>query len=241
MSAQARIVYSDSTGNVRSMNTYTDAVSRGQFRITAEGDTLAVRYTLGAVEEKKLVPIVVEQERFETLILNRLTDTQKKTLERYYMLVDLDNMQDQNYRRELEVKYPAAKKGPVWVLRNNPPAPNIEDKIHEIVVMTGYTREDLEADNAANQVADSGPDMVFNLVIRYTIEDGPAARDPAGRRAGDADGLSDRAGVPAGAFRGGPKRLRRVPPASGRLRLAALLRQRQRHPRRILGAGLWTG
>ena len=172
MSAQARIVYSDSTGNVRSMNTYTDAVSRGQFRITAEGDTLAVRYTLGAVEEKKLVPIVVEQERFETLILNRLTDTQKKTLERYYMLVDLDNMQDQNYRRELEVKYPAAKKGPVWVLRNNPPAPNIEDKIHEIVVMTGYTREDLEADNAANQVADSGPDMVFNLVIRYTIEDG---------------------------------------------------------------------
>lgn len=42
MSAQARIVYSDSTGNVRSMNTYTDAVSRGQFRITAEGDTLAV-------------------------------------------------------------------------------------------------------------------------------------------------------------------------------------------------------
>ena len=172
MSAQARIVYSDSTGNVRSMNTYTDAVSRGQFRITAEGDTLAVRYTLGAVEEKKLVPIVVEQERFETFILNRLTDTQKKTLERYYMLVDLDNMQDQNYRRELEVKYPAAKKGPVWVLRNNPPAPNIEDKIHEIVVMTGYTREDLEADNAANQVADSGPDMVFNLVIRYTIEDG---------------------------------------------------------------------
>ena len=109
------------------------------YKRQAEGDTLAVRYTLGAVEEKKLVPIVVEQERFETLILNRLTDTQKKTLERYYMLVDLDNMQDQNYRRELEVKYPAAKKGPVWVLRNNPPAPNIEDKIHEIVVMTGYT------------------------------------------------------------------------------------------------------
>ncbi len=172
MAAQARIIFSDSTGNTRSMNTYTDAVSRGQYRITVEGDTLTVRYTLGAVEEKKLVPIIVEKERFETLILNHVTAAQKKTLERYYMLVDLDNMQDQNYRRELEVKYPAAKKGPVWVLRNNPPAPNIEDKIHEVVVTTGYTREDLEADNAANQVADSGADMVFNLVIRYTIEDG---------------------------------------------------------------------
>ena len=70
MAAQARIIFSDSTGNTRSMNTYTDAVSRGQYRITVEGDTLTVRYTLGAVEEKKLVPIIVEKERFETLILN---------------------------------------------------------------------------------------------------------------------------------------------------------------------------
>lgn len=172
MAAQARITYSDSTGNTRTMNTYTDAVSRGQYLITEEDDGLSVRYTLGTVEEKKLVPVIVEKERFEEKILSRLDESQKKTLERYYMLVDLENMTDQDYRRELEVKYPAAKKGPVWVLRNNPPAPNIEKKVHDIVAATGYTREDLEADNAANGVTDTQTDSVFNLTIRYALRDG---------------------------------------------------------------------
>lgn len=172
MAAQARILYSDSTGNTRSMNTYTDAVARGQYRIVEEDSGLTVEYTLGAVEEKKLVPVIVEKERFEEKVLNRLDESQRKTLERYYMLVDLNNMQDANYRRELEVKYPAAKRGPVWALRSHPPAPNIEQRIHDIISVTGYTREDLEADNAANQVTDASVDCVFNLAIRYTIEGG---------------------------------------------------------------------
>lgn len=172
MAAQARIIYSDNTGNTRSMNTYTDAVARGQYRITEENGELVVRYTLGTVEEKKLVPVIVEKERFEEKILSKLDDAQKKTIERYYMLVDLDSIEDETYRRELEVKYPAAKKGPVWALRNNPPAPNIEEKIHDVIVTTGYTREDLEADNAANQVEDAEAQQVFNLAIHYAIEDG---------------------------------------------------------------------
>lgn len=172
MAAQARIIYSDNTGNTRSMNTYTDAVARGQYRIAEENSELIVRYTLGTVEEKKLVPVIVEKERFEEKILSKLDDAQKKTIERYYMLVDLDSIEDESYRRELEVKYPAAKKGPVWALRNNPPAPNIEEKIHEVIATTGYTREDLEADNAANQVEDTEAQQVFNLAIHYTIEDG---------------------------------------------------------------------
>ncbi len=172
MAAQARIIYSDSTGNTRSMNTYTDAVAKGQYRIRVDNNTLSVQYTLGAVEEKKLVPVIVEKTRFEGIILNKLSASDKKTLERYYMLVDLKNIQDPNYGRELEVKYPAAKKGAVWVLRNASPAPNIAQKIHDIVATTGYTREDLEADNAANQVTESKTDSVFNLTIRYTIADG---------------------------------------------------------------------
>ncbi|HIW74413.1 MAG TPA: hypothetical protein H9684_08810 [Firmicutes bacterium] len=172
MAAQARILFSDSTGNTRSMNTYTDAVARGQYRITEMDDGLVVQYTLGAVEEKKLVPVVVEKERFEEKILNRLDGNGKKAIERYYMLVDLENMEDADYRRELEVKYPAAKKGPVWVLRSNPPAPNVEEKIHAVISPTGYTLEDLEADNAANQVADAPTQQVFNLAIHYSIEDG---------------------------------------------------------------------
>ncbi len=172
MAAQARITYSDSTGNTRTMNTYTDAVSRGQYLIQEENDGLSVRYTLGIVEDTKLVPVIVEKERFEEKILSHLDEKQKKALERYYVLVDLQNMEDQDYRRELEVKYPAAKKRPVWALRNNPPAPNIEEKIHDIISTTPYTREDLMADNAENEVVDTQTNCVFNLVIRYTLQDG---------------------------------------------------------------------
>ncbi len=172
MAAQARIVYSDAAGHMRSMNTYTDAVARGQYRITAEGDTLSVQYTLGEVEEKKLVPVVVERERFERLILQQLDETQKKTIERYYMLVDLPQVQDEAYRRELEVRYPAAGKGPVWVLRSSPPAPQVEEKIHAVVSQTAYTREDLEADAAANGVDSAAETAVFNLTVEYTLREG---------------------------------------------------------------------
>lgn len=167
--SQFTLAYSDKQGVLREMNSFSDSVKRGQYKIEKIDDGLKITYTLGNVEERKLVPEIVSQDKFEKKVLDKITAEQREKIEKRYMLIDLSKITDDKYRKELETRYPSSRKKPVYVLRNNPPPPNFVREINEILSSSEYTFDDLNTDSLENGVTPPPEEPLFTISVYYTI------------------------------------------------------------------------
>ncbi|MGM9681625.1 MAG: DUF5696 domain-containing protein [Eubacteriales bacterium] len=74
--SQLSVTFEDiaNNGQVRTMNSYTDAAANGQISVKNIKNGIRIEYTLGKESSKKLMPYWIEGSRFEVMILSKITD-----------------------------------------------------------------------------------------------------------------------------------------------------------------------
>lgn len=100
-------------GNVnRDMNSFADCAQYGQIKVKNIKNGLRVEYTLGKVATKKLMPLWIEASRFETMLLEKITDNDYvlKKIQTPYTYVNI-NGDISEAEKEMYIKaYPCVAK-----------------------------------------------------------------------------------------------------------------------------------
>ena len=95
MSSQFSISYYTPIDTVNQMNSYTDSVKHGQFAVSEIENGVRIDYTLGKKwTDDQLLPLMVREDRFEELILDRIEGVKDRELilGKYY-LISLEDME----------------------------------------------------------------------------------------------------------------------------------------------------
>ena len=114
---------------------------------------MRIEYTIGKIEKgKESLPQLVEQNRFEKLILDKITDKDDKALiSKRYKLISLSSAKSKETRQNLINKYKNIEKYDLYELNKYTPDYEIEE-IAGIIEKCGYTGEDLQKDNTENGI-----------------------------------------------------------------------------------------
>lgn len=179
--SQVFVEYEDSDGTTKEMYSYTEASERDQIIVKNIKNGIRVEYTMGRQEARRLVPRMIQKERFEELILSKVDDSYSHDrLYNFYVLMDPDDeTKSERAIAEMKAKYPITNKMAVYVYDSN--ATDYELNWCESVIKAycpDYTYETLDEDHALTEYegSDSAPPL-FRLALEYTIdEDGLTAR-----------------------------------------------------------------
>lgn len=170
LSSQFSIIYYNQSGQQHTMNNYTDSILNGQFKIENIKDGIRINYTLGKAEKVYVIPTFISKQRMEEKILNHLDEATKNELSSYYSLLSLNDSDSKSYKDKLLKQYPMLKKCDMYVLM-----PSIQDfmkkDIEATILSTGYTLQDMNDDNKANNYADSNVNKeIFNISLEYYLD-----------------------------------------------------------------------
>lgn len=182
--SQIFIEYEDSDGTTKTMYSYAEAATRGQIIVKNIKNGIRVEYTMGRQEARRLVPRMIQKERLETLIIDKI-DNQflHDKLYNFYILMDPDDPDlSERAVAAMKAKYPITNKMAIYVYDSN--ASDYELNTCESIIKTycpDYTYETLDEDHAMTEYEgqDSAPPL-FRLALEYTLDDdGLEVRLPA--------------------------------------------------------------
>lgn len=147
--AQFVLSYYDKNGNYSTMESYKDAVERGQTTVYREGEHLYVEYRLGDFElTADSVPQKLSPARFEAFA-KKLSAEDAEALRSYYKFYESENM------------YGIRPKGLNEFLT-----------VRELWLKAGYTDDDLLADNAEFGITGASVNRpYFTVVLDYALTD----------------------------------------------------------------------
>ena len=166
-------------------NSFTEAAERGQIIQKNIKNGIRVEYTMGREETRKLVPRMMELERFNTLLIDYMVDdpTAVKKMEAFYVKKDpYDPNLTERGVKELQATFPITTKMAVVVF--DPYAAEREENLIERYIKTycpHYTYETLQEDHTMTDYEGSEADpALFKLSLEYYIdENGLSVRLPA--------------------------------------------------------------
>lgn len=150
LNVQIEISYLDSAGNSLKYDNYTHSVQNGQFVIEKVDDGLNIDYTLGeAKSDIDAIPKYISEERFQTLILDKLEDAgEKREVEKRFK----HNEEEKRYeRRDSSLKGVGLKK--------------VTDAFDKV----GYTEEQKAIDNAAYGVL-AADNLTIKIPLHYRLD-----------------------------------------------------------------------
>ena len=174
--AQIELRYANSKSQISTMNSYTDAVELGQFVWEACEGGVRVVYDIGKRKKVYTMPTVITKTRFEQVLLAGLSETDRTTVRGFYTAYSLSSASSQVVREELISKYPRIQDDDVYVLMDGL-ADFAAARLEAVIVSGGYTQEELEKDNAENQVDAPEASITFRVPVEYTLDkDGFVAR-----------------------------------------------------------------
>lgn len=182
--SQIMLTYSDSAGTLVDFNSYTDAASNGQIKMSITRTGLRVEYTLGKEQSKYLVPREIERTSFEENIISHFDTSsgEYKKLSAYYALEDpFDETLSSSVLTSMKVKWPITEKYAIYVLD-----PGISNRELELLASyiegnTEYSFDKMAEDyELINYVDTSAAPALFRFAIEYTLDDdGIQVRMPA--------------------------------------------------------------
>ena len=181
--SQLIITYLDN-GVEKTMNSYVEAALRGQIYMKPIKDGIRVEYAIGEEAVTRLVPRVIERSRFETLILNNITnDWDRNKLLSYYDLKDKDDPTlTEKMVAIMQATFPITQTMAVYVCSDNVVARELKEAENIVKkYCPEYTYEELDYDHELTGYvgSDAAPPR-FRMAIEYTLsESGLEARLPA--------------------------------------------------------------
>ncbi len=149
LSAQMSIMYEDNKLQKFTLNSYSDSVKHGQVEYEEIPNGIKVSYTFGKMEAGiESLPVAMSKERYESLLLAKLDETNIKHVNRGYKL----SADGESYTR-----VDSALSGLVL------------SRVLKAFDEAGYTAEDLVVDNGELS-GEAAERKVFKASIAYTVE-----------------------------------------------------------------------
>ncbi len=194
--AQVIIVCEDTSGNKKTLNSFTDAALNEQIKVQQIKKGIRVEYTIGREDTKKLVPMLIMGPDFEAAVLQPLqeavergemTEFEYKTFLNRWNVHDIQNMKPV-YRSDWLTKYPFLVTAfeetgvypDLYIFRENVSAADIQKTEDTIKKYTEYTYEELDAHHeSTNYEATDAIYPAFKLALEYYADEtGMSVRMP---------------------------------------------------------------
>ena len=181
--SQLAVTYSYN-GVEKTMYSYTDAALLGQITYKNIKNGIRVEYAIGELETTRLVPRMISKVRFESMIINNITNEKDlKKLMNFYSIKDPDDVTlTESLVKEMQAAFPVTKKFAVYVCETDISSKELKE-LEEIIktYCPLYTYEEMEQDhNDCDYVSQDVAPPNFKMAIEYTITDtGLEARLPA--------------------------------------------------------------
>lgn len=170
--SQILLTYQDN-GVQKNMTSYKDAALRGQIKTKNIKNGIRMEYTIGEIMVTRLVPRRISKERFETLILDKITsEFHRSRLEAFYQLYDRNDPKlTETLVKEMEAAFPITKRMAIYVCSTE--ITSTELKQLESIIKTYcplYTYDEMDQDH--NETDYVGVDVAppcFRMALEYTI------------------------------------------------------------------------
>ena len=200
------IVKFTENGREREYSSYEYAALRDQIKVKNIKNGIRVEYTIGREEARRLVPRMIEKERFITMIQTPMEEYYGVSYEdakkfkdesghplqsasfylckqmSYFVYKDLDECSSDRLKEDLLSSFPIVNKYDIYVL--DPTANIVEiEKIEEVIktACPNYSYEEMDYDHMMTEyTSDEENPPVFKMALEYTIDaDGFTVRMPA--------------------------------------------------------------
>lgn len=166
------ILTADTDGTERDYNSYTDGVLNGYFTLKIENNGFTAETAVGQKKEITAMdlPQAVEQKRFETEILSKLSSDDREYIAERYTLFSADNNSISERRLEAQLeKYPTLADTPLYTINNGVPD-YVAVKLKNILDSIGYGADEIQKDNDDNGVdIEVEESKIFDLAITVTL------------------------------------------------------------------------
>ena len=172
--SQVIINYSDS-GVAKSYTSFEDCVMLNQIKVKNLKNGVRVEYTIGNEETRKLIPMQITAERFETEILSKIPEGREKdTFLSFFQKKSLNDMTlTASGKKQLLETYPIVEKYDIYVFSTD--AGENEMLRQETVIKTNcpeYSFEQLEYDHSlVGYVAKDKAPAVFKFALEYSLNE----------------------------------------------------------------------
>lgn len=160
------VTYTVPSGNTTIFDNYTNSIQSGNFQITQLEDGVRVDYLLGESVREYIIPEMISEERFNTLIAN-LTKSQQSTVKGMYRKLDPMKPPSGEDLDALMEKYPLLVDSVIYVLRDGVAAYRYE-QAEQLLAEQGYTKEDYLADKIPAE--DEKKLVQFNASVIYRLD-----------------------------------------------------------------------
>lgn len=170
LGSQLSITFYTPHAHRRTMDNASESIEYGQFEAEKLANGVKVTYTIGKKEEVYIIPEKITGERFDQ-VSEKISSSQQRNLQRRYIKIDLNEVEDRRERQKLVSEHPALRRHDVvYVLR-----PNLSlfvlRQLDEIFVEAGYTLEEVNEDHRENEVPEKEvPKDVFTIPLYYTLD-----------------------------------------------------------------------
>ena len=170
LGAQVTVTYYDQKGAFGQMDSYNDSIAYDGMNWEVVDDELLVSYYIGkTVVTLSDVPQQISKSRMEQFI-SVLPEKDQEDLLKNYKLASIVG-RDEKYIENLVKKYPNVINEDTYYLTKD--SNRILKKIKGYMDQCGYTYDDLDYDNAVNQVeVEESSRAHFSLTLSYKLEDG---------------------------------------------------------------------
>ena len=178
--SQIKLTYSGIDGEIKTMYSFEECVSKGQVTVKSLKDGIRVEYAIGDEETRYLVPRLITKERYEKLILPYIEASDdtfvQGRFDTFYVLEGPDSTE------QMHAKFPITETTEVYVYDTEATTKELRDFQGWIKkYCKNYTYATLQEDHdlTGYTVTDIEPPL-FRMAIEYTIdEDGLEYRLPA--------------------------------------------------------------
>ncbi len=171
-SSQLLVTQIDSSETTSVVNNFEESVQYGQFDIKKNKNGVDITYLFGKKVETPLYPMAMTIDKFEE-ILNQLDKSEQYKFKKYYGLIDMTNLTDQQTITAISEKYlNAADLGQIRVLKNSPS--QIErNNVVKYLEECGFTAEDRdEQEKAVGFVGNENTTAYYVITMSYVLENG---------------------------------------------------------------------
>ncbi len=164
------ITYSSSVGNPTLFTSNQYSVVKGLYEVHKSDDEscVYVNYTVGNIDRTYMFPEAISEERWK-MFTEKLSSSDVKALRGVYT----NRLPAGKTREEILALYPDFETDSMYILRDTENKnKDLKVKTEQIFELAGYTQEDYDYDMSRVNRPKSSGTAVFNLTIRYSIENG---------------------------------------------------------------------
>jgi len=170
LGSQLSITFYTPHAHRRTMDNASESIEYGQFDIEKLANGVKVTYTIGKKEEVYIIPEKLTGERFDK-VAEKIGASDQRNLQRRYIKVDLNEVEDRRERQKLMDEHPALRRHDVvYVLR-----PNLSlfvlRQLNDIFIQAGYTIDEVNEDHRENEVpVKEVRKDIFTIPLYYTLD-----------------------------------------------------------------------